>query len=295
MAIRDILTALLVPLIWGANIAVIKTAVAEFPPLFLTALRFLIVALCLIWWFPVPKKQLPMIMLLGTTFGSIHFGGIFYGLRGVDVSIVAILTLMGVPCSVVFARVILHEHFSRRKVFGMLIAFVGVFILFGEPNIAANPLHLTLVIIGVLTWGYGNTIIKIIGSINPMVLNAWMGLFASIPLFTVSALVESGQFESLRQASLRGWGCLLFLAFVTTIGAYGLWYYLIGKYDVTRIVPFSLLVPVAGVGTGVLVMGDLLTSQKIIGGLLTLVGVAVIQLGWNGHFSSRQRRKVSCS
>ena len=65
-----------------------------------------------------------------------------------------------------------------------------------------------------------------------------------------------------------------------TITGYGLWYYLVGKHGVGRVVPFTLLVPVVGVLTGVVLLGDHLSPAKVIGGLVTLGGVAIIQLRW---------------
>ncbi len=282
MSVIDVLAAIIVPLLWGVNIAVIKTAVAEFPPIFLTGLRFFTVAMLLIWWFPVSRKQLPLLALLGGAFGAVHFGGIFFGLQGVDVSAVAILSMAGVPMSVVFARLLLKESFTRQQSFGMVSAFAGVLIIFGEPHLAARPLHLGVVIIAVVAWGYGNTIIKLIGPIHPMALNAWMGLFAAGPLFILALVSEAPTLDMLSHISVRAWLCFLHLVFITTMTAYGLWYYLVGKYAVTRVVPFTLLVPIAGVLSGVVFMDETLTWQKILGGLITLVGVAVIQLRWRG-------------
>ncbi len=277
MTFPDIIAALVIPLVWGANLTVIKTAVAEFPPLFLIGMRFLAVSLVLIWWYPIPRGKFFLIVLLGLFFGGLHFGSIFFGLQGVDASLVAILSMVGVPFSVIFARIVLKERFGRQQSIGMLIAFAGVLILLGEPRMIASPVHLIWVVIGVVAWGIGNTIIKMIGPINPFSLNAWMGLVASIPLLMTSAFLEEGQAASLGNASATAWFCFLFLVFVTTITAYGLWYHLIAKYDVSKIVPYTLLVPVAGVGVGVACLDEPLTLVKIIGGLITLGGIALVQ------------------
>lgn len=288
MKFIDTLAAIMVPLFWGLNIAVVKTAVLEFPPVFLTGLRFLSVAVLLIWWFPIPRKQLPLICLLGISFGSVHFGGVFFGLQGVDVSMVAILSMAGVPMAVVFARLLLKERFSRQQSFGMAAAFIGVLIIFGEPHLAAKPVYLVVVILAVIAWGYGNTIIKLIGPVHPMALNAWMGLFAAGPLLLLSLFMEAPSLTLLSHLSIKAWLCFLHLVFLTTITAYGLWYYLVGKYNVTRVVPFTLLVPIAGVFAGVVFMDESLTWQKVVGGLITLAGITVIQL----HLPSMKHLRI---
>lgn len=280
MSLVDLCAALLVALIWGVNVAVIKTCVAEFPPIFITGLRFLIVALLLIWWVRPPWKQMRMVGLLSFVFGGLHFGGIFFGLQGLDVSIASILILLGVPFSVLFARILLKERFGWRKICGMAIAFAGLLILLGEPSTMASPLHLLVFALAIVAWGLGNIIIKKIGPINPFALNAWMGLFASVQLLLVSMFTETGQIAALQNASWSAWGALLYIVLLASITAYGLWYYLVGKYDVTRVVPFNLLVPVIGVLSGVFLMGEEISLAKTTGGILTLIGVAIIQIRW---------------
>ena len=280
MSLLDILAAIIVALIWGVNVAVVKTCVAEFPPIFLTGFRFLIVAMLLIWWVRPPWKKMRLIGLLSFVFGGLHFGGIFFGLRGVDVSIASILILIGVPFSVLFARILLNERFGWRKMCGMAIAFSGLLILLGEPSTTSSPLHLTVFVIAIVAWGLGNTIIKMIGPINSFALNAWMGLFASVQLLIVSMFFETGQLTALQNASITAWGALIYIVLLASIAGYGLWYYLVGKYDVTKVVPFTLLVPVVGVLSGVFLMGEEITLAKTTGGIVTLIGVAIIQLRW---------------
>lgn len=277
MKILDVSAAILVALIWGLNVSVVKICVSEFPPIFVTGARFLLVALLVIWWVQIPRQQLRLIALLSLVFGSVHFGGIFYGLRGVDVSIASILVLLGVPCSVLFARLMLKERFGWQKACGMLIAFAGVGLLLGEPATLASPLHLGVLLVAIVAWGLGNTIIKKIGVINVFALNAWMGLFASGQLLLLSMLVEDGQWLALQNASVKAWGAFSYIVVCATMIGYGLWYHLVAKYNVTRVVPFTLLVPVAGVLGGVVIMGEALTLPKVVGGLVILTGVAIIQ------------------
>ncbi len=280
MNFLDILAAIAVPVIWGVNIAIIKTSVAEFPPIFFAGLRFLIVALLLIWWVRPPWKQMRMIGLFSFFFGSLHFGGIFFGLRGVDVSLVSILNLLNVPFAVLFAKIILNDRFSWEKTCGMGIAFIGSFVLLGEPSATVSLIHLSAVLMAIVAWGLSNSIVKLIGPINNFALNAWMGLFAAIQLLAFSSIMETGQLASLQNASSVAWLALGYIVLMASVVGYGLWYYLIGKYNVTRIVPFTLLVPIAGVLAGVFIMGEVLTLKKFVGGVITLIGVGIIQLPW---------------
>ncbi len=162
----------------------------------------------------------------------------------------------------------------------MGIAFVGVFILLAEPTATARPLHLAVIVMAVVTWGLGSTIVKMIGPLNIFALNACMALFASVQLLLVSMLLETGQLTALQAASMAAWAGLLHMVLMAPVIGHGLWYYLIGKYDVTKVVLFTLLVPVASVLAGVFMMGEVLTFKQVAGGLVTLIGVTIIQLRW---------------
>jgi O-acetylserine/cysteine efflux transporter len=50
------------------------------------------------------------------------------------------------------------------------------------------------------------------------------------------------------------------------------------RFPVNQVMPFTLLVPVFGVLSGVLVLGDRLTGLMMVGGLLTLLGVTIVVL-----------------
>lgn len=60
--------------------------------------------------------------------------------------------------------------------------------------------------------------------------------------------------------------------------SYGLWYPLMRKYAVNQVVPYTLLIPALTVGVSYLILGDRLDWQSVLGGVTTIVGVAVIVL-----------------
>jgi len=95
-------------------------------------------------------------------------------------------------------------------------------------------------------------------------------------LWGLTATFESGQLAAIERAQSSFWLALAYMTIASSIGAYGLWYYLIKHVDVTQAAPFLLLEPLIAVAAGVLVMGDELTWSKIVGGSLILGGVGLI-------------------
>lgn len=93
--------------------------------------------------------------------------------------------------------------------------------------------------------------------------------------------------EAVQAASLTAWLTLSYTILASSLLAYYLWYSLISRLDVNQVVPFTLLAPMIGVGAGVLILGEEFTIYKMIGGLLTIIGVAIILF--------RQSRKATHS
>ena len=69
---------------------------------------------------------------------------------------------------------------------------------------------------------------------------------------------------------------LFYQVVVMVIISYALWYRLLRKYSVGQVMPLTLLLPILGVLSGVLLLGEPMTWQKVVGGLLTVMGVGVI-------------------
>jgi O-acetylserine/cysteine efflux transporter len=91
-------------------------------------------------------------------------------------------------------------------------------------------------------------------------------------------LLEHGQLASLITADERGWLALAYTIFIGGIVGFGLWFWLIARCSMGRIAPFGLLLPVFALIASVLFLGDRVTPKLIVGGLLTIAGVAIAQV-----------------
>ncbi|MGH6915731.1 MAG: DMT family transporter [Geminicoccales bacterium] len=278
MRASHLLLLVLVAAIWGFNFVVAKAGLDEMPPLFLMALRFSVVALLLIWFVPPPRGRWRGVLLLSVTLGSLHFGLMFAGLTGVDASVASIAIQLQVPFAAILAAVFFNDRLGWRRVLGMVLAFAGVVLIAGEPREGASPLHLALVIAASFVWAAGNVQVKALDGLDARTLNAWISLFSAPQLLLLSLLLEHGQLEAAAAATWRGWGAIAYMAVLVTMGAYGIWYAMIDRYPTNQTMPFTLLVPVFGVLSGVLVLDEPFTATMAAGGVLTLLGVGVIVL-----------------
>lgn len=276
MSLRDSLFALLVMAMWGLNFVVAKWGLAEFPPLFIMALRFALVAVLVIPFARVPRGKMLPIAALSVTLGSIHFPLMFSGLNGIDAATASIAAQAQVPFSSLLAAILFKDKLGWRRAVGMAAAFAGVVVIAGEPRLAGSLTPLLMILAASFAFGVASMQMKTIIGVDGFALNGWMALFAAPQLMLLSLLVEDGHRAALANATAWGWGAIAYMAIGVTIIAYGLWYPLLRRYEVNQTMPYLLTVPVFGVAAGVLMMGDPFTMRLVLGGLLTVGGVAFI-------------------
>jgi O-acetylserine/cysteine efflux transporter len=278
MTARSILLAVLVAAIWGGNFVAVKFGTRDFPPIFLLALRFFFVAaLVLPFVRLLPRAQIVPVLTISTVLGVLHFGLMFVGISRIEASTAAIAGQLGVPFSTVLAVILFKDRLGWRRLLGTLVAFSGVAVLAGAPKIGNDLAGLLMVVMAAFAWALANTLIKRFGPFDTYTLTAWMATFACPQLLLLSLLLEDGQWQSLMNASWPAWLALFYTAVASTIIAYAVWYSLIGRNDVSKVVPFTLLAPVFAIAAAVLLLGEPLTLPLVGGGVLTIAGVALCE------------------
>ncbi|EWH02496.1 DMT family transporter [Halomonas sp. BC04] len=275
MPLRDLLLGLVIVTIWALNIIVIKLGVAELPPLLLTTLRFILVAALLVPFHPVARHQLPFLLLLSVTFGTLHFALLFIGLGEAEAGTGALLVQMGTPFATLLAVIFLGERLSAKRIVGLALSFGGVVILAGGPSLP-SALPMALLLLSALGWAISQLLIKKGPNIAPMALAGWVALFAIPQVGLGSWWFERGQMEAIGQAGLFGWGAVFYTAVMSSIVAYGLWYGLLRRHAVSRLAPLSLLVPAGAVVLGIVLLGEQLNAHIAFGGAMVIAGVALI-------------------
>jgi len=280
MSPADWAGALAVAMLWGGNVVAVKVAVETLPPFLLMGIRFSIVALLLAPFFRPRRAQIPGLIALAMVLGVGHFGLMFLAISGMDAATAAVAVQMTIPFSALLAWLVYREALGWGRALGVGLAFAGILLLAGEPH-ATGLWPLAVMAVSTLCWAVSNVMIKRVGTIDPLTINGWVALFAAPVLFACSALFEQRQAEAIAATGLVGWAGLAYTVIGASLIAYTLWYWLVRRHSLNRIVPFTLLGPVVGITGGVLLLGEPLTWQKLVGGLLTVGGVAAVQM-WSG-------------
>lgn len=274
----DILGAVMVAIIWGMGLIVAKAGMSHFSPILLMALRFSLTAICLVWLYRPPIKLFKDLFWISLVSAAIQYSLTFTGVKGVDATTAALLVQLEVPFGLLLAWIFLGDRISKKQALGMLVAFCGVALILGEPKLSGDLIYALMVIAGAFTWAVGQIMIKKLGNIGGFMLISGVAIFATPQLFIASFLFESNQIEQIQTADLSAWIAVVYLGLVMTALGYGLWYRLLGLYSVNQIMPFLLLLPVTSVIGGILFLDEVLTIKIGIGGLLALMGVAMITI-----------------
>ncbi|MFZ0488343.1 MAG: EamA family transporter [Arenicellales bacterium] len=269
---------IMVAVIWGGGFLFTKIAIEHFPPVLLMALRFTLTALVLVWFVPVPRRQLARLFWVALIGGAVQYSLTFTGLKYLNASTAIIVVQLEVPFAVLMAVIFLKDRVGPTRLIGIALAFVGVIAIAGEPRLQDNLVPVLMVAGGAFTWAVAQVMIKSLGPVGGFTLIAWIAALGAPQLFAASWLVEHGQLEAIRTAGWVVWAVVLYLGIVMTAVGYGIWYHLLGKHPVYQVAPFLLLLPVTTVLGGVLLLHEVLTARLVVGGLLAIGGVAIINL-----------------
>jgi len=277
MKFRDILLALCAPLLLGFGFAIAKPAMQQFPPFLLMGLRFTIAALILIWWFPIPKKFLKDLFIVSLIGGTLTYGLVYMGLDRVDASSSILLVHTEVPFGVIIAYFLFKEKPSLKSILGLVIAFIGVFILTGAPNLEGKYFGVLLTLSGAFTWSLGAVMAKPLSKkIGAFALMTWLCVFSGPLLILISTIVNGNPIQYILSANFYSWITVIYLGFIMQPIAYGAWYYVLRRYPVNKIMPVLLLLPVTGLLTAIFLLGEEPSKQVFLGGTIIVFGVGMI-------------------
>jgi O-acetylserine/cysteine efflux transporter len=280
--LRHRLLAILVAVCWGINFPATALALEHFPPIFLVALRFAIIAVPTLIFIPRPPVKVVWLLGVGLGIGTMQFAFLYLGMTaGMPSGLASIVLQASAPFTVVIAGIWLRERITRQQAIGIAIAVLGLSaIAFHRAQVAAL-LPVVLTLCGALGWAIGNVSTRKAQAPNALHLTLWMSVIPPLPMLALSLLVEGPQRigESLATAftpealpSVLG---LLYVVVIATLVGYGIWNGLLKRYPSSTVAPFSMLVPVVGVFASFLAFGETIDVPEAIGGGAVIVGVLV--------------------
>jgi O-acetylserine/cysteine efflux transporter len=278
--IRDRLLACLVAVCWGVNFPATALALEHFPPLFMVALRFALVALPALLLVPRPPVPLRWLIGTGVGIGILQFAFLYLGMAaGMPSGLASLVLQASAPFTVVIAGIWLHERLSERQFAGVALAVVGLAVIAVHRAQSAAWVPVVLTLCGALGWAIGNVCSRQAQAPNALHLTLWTAVVPPLPMLALALAVEgperigrslSGAFTAEALPAVLG---LLYVVVVATLVGYSIWNTLLSRHPSNVVAPFSMLVPVVGVFASWLAFDELLDPVELVAGALVVFGV----------------------
>jgi O-acetylserine/cysteine efflux transporter len=262
----------------------IKLGLREVPPFALAALRFFFAAFPLVFFIRRPQMPWPYVLHYGFAIGVCQFGLLFLGMKlGMPAGLSSLVIQVQVFFTIGLGIVFLGDHLHRQNLVGAAVAAAGVVLLAAykvEGGATSTLIGFVLVLVAALAWASGHVIAKrAAGAHQPdmFALVVWSSLVPPLPLAALSYAFEGGPaaWDAVARASALTWGSVLFLAWGATLFGFASWAALMHRYPTGLISPFALLIPVSGLASGALFLGESLALMQAAGVLLVLAGLAI--------------------
>ncbi|MFV3384628.1 EamA family transporter [Pseudomonas sp. NY15364] len=292
MTPKDLLLALLVIVVWGLNFVVIKVGLHGMPPMLMGALRFLLAAFPAILFVRRPQVPLRWMLAYGMTISLGQFAFLFYAMYvGMPAGLASLVLQSQAFFTLFFAALFLGERLRGSNLFGLLVAASGLVLIGLQGGQAMTLAGFALTIAAASMWALGNVVTRKLGKVNLVGLVVWGSLIPPLPFLALSLWLEGPELisQSLRTLSLDSLLVLAYLAFGATILGYGLWSRLLSRYPASQVAPFSLLVPVVGISSAALLLGERLGGLQMLGAALVMAGLLINVWGGRLLDSWRQR------
>lgn len=281
MPILHIFLALIVSTIWGINFIFIKISLTEVSPLLLCALRFLLASFPAIFLVKKPIIPAKILISYGLIMFALQFIFLFLGMHlGMTPGMAGLIMQVQMFFTMIFAAILLKEIPSVEQLVGALVSFLGIGMVATHFDQNISILGFLCILGAAATWGIGNLITKKHPVNNMMSLIVWGSFIAAIPLVILSLVIDGPHniITSIQGMSLKGMMAIAYIVCMSTWLAYGIWSWLISRHPVGEVVPFTLLVPIVGLLSSVIVFSEPLQSWKLMAGFLVISGLCISRL-----------------
>ncbi|WP_083865438.1 EamA family transporter [Nocardia brevicatena] len=280
---RHRLLAAAVAVSWGLNFIAIDASLGQFPPFFLVALRFAVLAIPTVLLVPRPRVETKWLLGYGLGFGTLQFLFLYWGLAaGMPVGLASLVLQASAPFTVILGAVLLRDRLRPQAVAGVLLACVGLAVVgWQRAEGSAAPAPFLLVLAGAFAWAVGNLCNARAKAPNPLHFTLWMSVVPPVPMLALSLVIEGPERIG---ASLTDWDRptmgpallgLAYTALIGTIAGSGAWSWLMARHPAGMVAPFSMLVPVVGMSAAYVLLDETVSVPELLGGAAVVVGVLV--------------------
>jgi drug/metabolite transporter (DMT)-like permease len=281
-------------LLWGASWPAGRTLAQAMPPLSGSAWRFTLAAVLLVAWMGWQRRHVSVLpqltrrqwLALGLA-GVVGVAGyaVFFmmALQRVEASRAAVVVTTNPVFTTLLAAWLFKEKFNARIAVGMAFALIGAATVLtrGAPwQVFTGGVGIgEWLLIGCIATWVGYTLIAraLLGGIDSLTATAISSVVGTVLLWSVALTVDGAAVvaNSIASLSAPGWLSMVFLAVGSTVLAYAWYFRGVAELGAGTAASYISLVPVFGVASSVLVLGEPLDASLLVGGALAVAGVVL--------------------
>lgn len=276
------LLACLVAVLWGMNFLAIHASLDQFPPLLSVAIRFAILAVPTLLFVPRPQVRLRWLIGYGLGFGVAQMTFLYLGMAlGAPAGLASLVLQASGPFTLVLGAMLLRERVLGTQWIGIAIALSGMALVGVARAQQAEFLPFLLVLLGGLGWAFGNLANRLAKAPNALHLTLWMSVVVPIPMVALSLIFEGPEriatavLSSGRPEALPAWLGIAYTVVLATVAGSGVWTWLMARHPAGVVAPFSMLVPVVGIASAALILGERPGVLELVGGAIVVAGVLI--------------------
>lgn len=276
---------------WGSSYLFIKIGIETFTPLTLVAGRLFFGLVLLVAAVAIARERLPReariyrhLVVMAVLNIVIPFFLITWAEQTTSSALAAILNATVPLFTIVFAASLLHdEPITVNRAVGLAIGFVGVVAIMSR-NLVADDGNIAgeIALIGSsISYGIGNVYNRRnVRGLRPMI-PALFQVGIAFVIVLVLAFVFERPLET--QLTRDGLFAIVWLGILGSGFAYLAYFRLIGDWGATRTSMVAYMLPIVGIGLGVVVLGETVDIRVLAGTALVIGGVALVNSRYGGR------------
>jgi drug/metabolite transporter (DMT)-like permease len=273
-----------ITLFWGVNWPAMKLAVAEVPvwsfrTICLMAGGLGLLAICRLGRLKlaVPRAELwPLVLVSFFNITGWHLFSAF-GLVYMPAGRASIVAFTMPLWAALLAVPILQERLSWSTIAGLGVGMIGMAVLV-VPDwqaIAAAPLGIVFMLLAALSWAAGTVLLKRFRwSMPTSVLAGWQLLLGGLPVIVGAVVLDRG-FDPLA-VSGTAWAATLYAALIPMIYCHWAWFRVVGIYPAAVAAIGTLAIPVLGVLSSSLALGEPVGLDIVLSLVLVIAGLVLV-------------------
>lgn len=300
------LALILAHLIWGANFVIAKITLQEFPPMSLAFLRFALASLLLAPFFlaetkkvKIDKKDLPKLIAIGVFVITLNITFFFEGIKRTTAIDASVLSLVIPMFSVLSGWWFLKEKVYLSNLLGIALGFGGALIIVGLPQVFTGTVSnqvLTgniLIILAAFFWVFGTTISKkILKKYSSLEVTAIAFLVGTVSMFIPASIEYIQNPAWVNQVTILGILGLIFMTLLSSISAYFLFEWGLAKTSIIVADLFQYIEPFIATVLAVLILGERISNQFAVGGVMVIIGAYLGTLAKEAHHRHHKAHRV---